>query len=129
MSTTPAAQLVLVVRGDREAARAAVEEFFVGHGWRPRERGVGRIDYERGRRRRTILLGALAGRRFFLTAQIELRETDAATDVRYRWGLGAGLALGGALGRRRADQVHAETAAALERHLEASGLLIRSRRR
>ena len=60
MSTAPAAQVVLVVRGDRDAAQAAVEEFFLGLGWRPRERGVGRTDYERGSRRRTILLGALA---------------------------------------------------------------------
>ncbi len=129
MSTAPAAQVVLVVRGDRDAAQAAVEEFFLGRGWRPRERGVGRTDYERGSRRRTILLGALAGQRFLLTAQIELRERDGTTDVRYRWGVGAGLALGGTLGRRRADRVHEQTAMALEEHLEASGLLLRTRRR
>lgn len=129
MSTAPAAQVVLVVRGHRDAARAAVEEFFVGRGWRPRERDVGRIDYERGSRRRTVLLGALAGPRFFLTAQIELREADAATEVRYRWGVDAGLALGGTLGRRRADRVHEQTAAALEQHLQASGRLLRTRRR
>lgn len=129
MSTAPAAQVVLVVRGDRDAARATVEEFFVGRGWRARERGPGRIDYERGSRRRTILLGALAGQQFLLTAQIELRETDGTTDVRYRWGVGAGLALGGTLGRRRADRVHGQTAAALEQHLEATGRLLGTRRR
>jgi hypothetical protein len=129
VSAAPAAQVVLVMRGDRDAARATVEEFFAGRGWRARERGPDRIDYEQGSRRRTILLGALAGQQFFLTAQIELRETGGTTDVHYRWGVGAGLALGGTLGRRRADRVHEQTAAALEQHLEATGRLLRTRRR
>lgn len=128
MTADRACQVVLVVRGDRQAAQTSVEEFFAGQGWSRRERGAGRFDFERGSRRRTILLGALAGRQFFLTAQIELRESDHTTDIRYRWGAGAGLALGGSLGRDRADRVHEETAAALEKHLEADGRLVRARR-
>ncbi|MFC7375335.1 MULTISPECIES: hypothetical protein [unclassified Brachybacterium] len=125
--TGPSDQVVYVVRGDHDDTRESVESFFREHGWSPRERGPGRVDYERGSRRRTILLGALAGRRFFLTAQIEIRERDHTTDVRYRWGAGAGLALGGTVGRDRAARAHRETAAALEKHLEADGRLVSTR--
>ncbi|GAA1483538.1 hypothetical protein [Brachybacterium fresconis] len=69
----PPAGAELLVRGDTVWARELVEEFFVDRGWRVRDRGPGRVDYEWGSRRRTLLLGALAGRRFHVTARIALR--------------------------------------------------------
>src|SRR5699024_4992978 len=80
--------------------------------------------YEHGSRRRTILLGALAGRRFFLTAVTEVREGDHAAEIHYRWGPAAGLALGGTIGRSRAERVHTQLAAELEAQLERSGHLL-----
>lgn len=105
-----------------------LDAFFHDRGWARRERGEGRVDYERGSRRRTILLGALAGEAFFLTAPMELRERESTTEVRYRWGAGAGAALGGSLGRRRAARAHQQTADALEAHLERLGLLVQVNR-
>ncbi|MGP5376866.1 hypothetical protein CIK73_13580 [Brachybacterium alimentarium] len=137
MSTSGPGGVELVVAGDPAAARALVEEFFVGRGWRPRERGVGRVDFECGSRRRTILLGGLAGKAFHLTARIEIRDAgrdgvprsaDRTAVIRYRWGADDGRTLGGTLGRARAARAHAETATALEEQLRARGHLVRARR-
>lgn len=124
MAEERSAQVVLEVRGGAAATRDRVERFFLERGWSPRERAGGRVDYERGSLRRTIVLGALAGRRFFLTAQIEVRAREGGTDIRYRWGDGAGLALGGRLGRQRAARAHEETAAELRRELFVEGVLL-----
>ncbi|MCT1653066.1 hypothetical protein [Brachybacterium muris] len=121
-------KLLMVLRGDAQAARRDVAAFFDVRGWVPRVRDDGSVAYEFGNRGRTVLLGALAGKQFFLTGIVELREDTHTTDVVYRWGPGAGLALGGTLGRRRADRVHEETAAALQQHLEGTGRLLRTRR-
>src|SRR5699024_1236093 len=118
------------------------EEFFVDRGWRARERGTGRVDYERGSRRRNLLLGALSGRRFHVTARIALRAGRTSTTrdgtvpargtettcVHYGGGAEDGRALGGALGRSRAARVHRETSAALEQHLASGGHLERGTR-
>lgn len=122
-------QLLMVMRGDEQAARADVAAFFEARGWVPRVREDGSIAYERGSRGRTVLLGALAGRRFFLTGIIETREDAHTTDVIYRWGPSEGLALGGTMGRQRAGRAHAETADALQKHLESTGRLLRTSRR
>ncbi|MGO2586396.1 MAG: hypothetical protein ACTH9F_13730, partial [Brachybacterium tyrofermentans] len=71
---------VLVVDCGSAQTQELLDVFFRGRGWGRRERGEGRIDYERGSRRRTILLGALAGRAFFLTAQIEIRGLERTTE-------------------------------------------------
>lgn len=137
MSAAAPSGVELVVRGDSARARALLEEFFVGRGWRPRERGEGRVDYERGSRRRTLLLGGLAGSRFHLTARLEVPAGERAagttgdegtTTIHYRWGADDGRTLGGTLGRARAIRIHTETAAALEEHLAAGGHLVRVRR-
>lgn len=120
--------ILLVLRGDAETARADVAEFFEGRGWVPRRREDGAVEYEFGSRGLTIVAGALAGKRFFLTGVVEFREDAHGTDVVYRWGPGAGHALGGTLGRRRAADAHAETAAALKKHLQHSGRLLRVQR-
>ncbi|MGP9538410.1 hypothetical protein ACT3SP_10370 [Brachybacterium sp. AOP43-C2-M15] len=119
---------VLTMRGDLPVARNLLEEFFAARGWRGRVHGPDRVDYEIGSRRRTVLLGGLAGRGFHLTAPIELREIGGVVEIRYRWGESAGRALGGIAGRSRAARVHAETAAALEQRLETDGRLLRARR-
>ncbi|WP_114854278.1 hypothetical protein [Brachybacterium sp. YJGR34] len=119
--------VVFTLRGEAATARLAVGEFFEDRGWRVRERGEGRVDFESGSRRRTILLGAPAGRRFLLTAQISLRELGDRTEVRYRWGESAGQELGGRLGRTRARRAHRETAAALEQVLHDDGMLLSTR--
>lgn len=135
---------VLVVNCGPDAAGEILDAFFRDRGWGRRERGEGRIDYERGSRRRTILLGALAGKDFFLTAQIEIRAggrtaeipasgrtaeiraSGLTTEIRYRWGAAAGAALGGSLGRGRAERAHQQTVIALEAHLEHLGMLVRA---
>ena len=119
--------VVLVVTGGPERTQQLLDAFFLGRGWGRRERGAGRVDYERGSRRRTILLGALAGRAFFLTAQIEIRARGRTTEIRYRWGAEAGAALGGRLGRDRAARAHRQTADALTAHLEVLGHLVQVR--
>lgn len=124
MSTRRSEQVVFVVRGSQATARTLLEEFFVGRGWTPRVRPDGRLEYERGSLRRTILLGGLAGRRFFLTAQIEIREGNRTVDIRYRWGADVGAVLGGILGRDRAARAHEQTAAALEKQLADAGQLV-----
>ena len=117
-----------VVRGRADRARAVVEEFFTSRGWRPRTQVDGTIAYERGSRRRTILLGALAGKKFFLTAVTDVRDDHGTAVIRYRWGPRAGLALGGTIGRDRADRVHTQMAADLETHLQREGLLLKASR-
>ena len=126
--THPGSGVVLTVRAEPEAAEALLEEFFTGRGWSVAERGSGRVSYEIGSRRRTVLLGALAGSAFHLTAPLELREGPGVTEIRYLWGDSAWRALGGLRGRARAARTHGETAAALERKLEADGRLVRVRR-
>lgn len=116
-----------MVNGAPEETRELLDAFFCDRGWSRRERGGDRIDYERGSRRRTILLGALAGRAFFLTAQIEIRARGRTTEIRYRWGAEAGAALGGRLGRDRAARAHRQTADALTAHLEGLGHLVQVR--
>lgn len=128
MSVHPSAGVVLTVRADQRAARILLEEFFTGRGWSAHERGPGRIAYETGSRRRTVLLGAFAGSAFHLTASLELREGPGVTEIRYLWGESAGRALGGLRGRARAARTHGEMAAALEKQLEADGSLVRVRR-
>ncbi|GAA1490880.1 hypothetical protein [Brachybacterium sacelli] len=118
----------LVVRGDRAGVQATLEEFFLGRGWRLRERGDDRLDVERGSRRRTVFLGALAGKAFYLTARIEIRAGEHATVLRYRGDAGAGAALGGILGRHRAARAHQETAAALAGRFESEGRMVQVRR-
>lgn len=113
----------LLVRGDRETVRALLEEFFTGQGWRVRAQGPGRLDVETGSLPRTILLGALAGRRSHLRARLELEEAPGGTRVRYRWGATVGRALGGAVGWARASRRHAETAEALTEQLRERGIL------
>lgn len=113
-----------VVRGGADQARAVVEDFFTSRGWRSRRQVDGTIAYERGSRRRTLLLGALAGKKFFVTAVTDVREEDAAAVIDYRWGPHAGLALGGTIGRDRADRVHTQMAADLETHLQRGGQLL-----
>lgn len=120
--------VVLTVRGDLRSVRAAVDRFFLSRGWSAHERGPVRIDFERGSRRRSVFLGAFAGRRFHLTAPIELREGPGVTEIRYLWGESAGRALGGASGRARASRVHLETVTALEQQLGADGRLVETRR-
>lgn len=126
--THPGSGVVLTVRAEPDAAEALLEEFFTGRGWSVAERGPGRVSYEIGSRRRTVFLGALAGSAFHLTAPLELREGPGVTEIRYLWGDSAGRALGGLRGRARAARTHGETAAALERKLEADGRLVRVRR-
>lgn len=126
--THPGSGVVLTVRAEPEAAEALLEEFFTGRGWSVAVRGPGRVSYEIGSRRRTVFLGALAGSAFHLTAPLELREGPGVTEIRYLWGDSAGRALGGLRGRARAARTHGETAAALERKLEADGRLVRVRR-
>ena len=118
---------VLTVSGDVRTVAARVTEFFTAHGWTVHERGPGRFEVETGSLRRTLLLGTFAGSRFRLSAPLELRELSDAVEVHYRWGTGAGRALGGASGRARAARRHLETSAALERHLGADGRPVRSR--
>lgn len=128
MGTHPGSGVVLTVRAEPDAAEALLEEFFTERGWSVAERGPGRVSYEIGSRRRTVFLGALAGSAFHLTAPLELREGPGVTEIRYLWGDSAGRALGGLRGRARAARTHGETAAALERKLEADGRLVRVRR-
>ena len=127
MSADPPGGTVLTVGGDVRTVSGLVTEFFAAHGWTVHERGPGRLEVETGSRRRTVLLGAFAGSRFHLSAPLELRELPRAVEVRYRWGAGAGRALGGASGRARAARRHLETSAALERHLGADGRPVCSR--
>ncbi|ASK65460.1 hypothetical protein CFK39_06010 [Brachybacterium avium] len=126
----------LTVVGGRRTIDPLVARFFAERGWSAHERGSGRFIVETGSLRRTVLLGAFAGSRFRLTALIELLEplqpprgADApeTVEVRYRWGAGAGRALGGSIGRARAARRHRETSLALERYLGAAGHSVHAR--
>lgn len=119
--------VVLVVGGAPPAVRESVAQFLVGRGWRVHERAPGRLEVETGSVRRSVLLGAFAGRRFHLASALELREVPGAVELRWRWGARAGRALGGAAGRARAARVHGETADALAQHLRAQGRPVRIR--
>lgn len=120
--------VALMVRGDLRSVRTALDQFFLSRGWSVHERGPGRIDVERGSRRRSVFLGAFAGAKFHLSAPIELREGPGVTEIRYLWGESAGRALGGASGRARAARVHLETAGALEQQFGSDGRLVEARR-
>jgi hypothetical protein len=113
----------LSVRAEADSLRPLLEEFFTGRGWRVHAQGPMRLDVERGSLARTILLGALAGRRFHVRARLELDEIPGGTRIRYRWGATVGRALGGAVGWSRAAKLHAETAEALAEHLRDQGIL------
>ena len=113
----------LSVRGDHETVRTLLEEFFTARGWRVHEASPGSLDVETGSLGRTLLLGALAGRRFHVRGRLELAEDAGGVRIRYRWGGTSGRALGGAVGAARAGRLHAETADALAAHLRERGLL------
>ena len=118
---------VLTVDGDLPAVGGLVMSFFTAQGWTVHQRGPDRLEVEIGSRRRTLLLGSFAGSRFHLTAPLELRQLPGAVEVHYRWGAGAGRALGGAVGRARAARRHLETSAALAQHRGAAGRTVRTR--
>lgn len=124
---------VLTVAGDLHTVRGLVAQFFTDRGWQVHERGPGELSVETGSLRRTVFLGAFAGRRFHLRSQIELREVrggaQGAVEVHYLWGAGAGRALGGSVGRARASRRHLETALALEQQLRAGGRSVQARPR
>ncbi|MBB5830315.1 hypothetical protein [Brachybacterium aquaticum] len=131
----PPAGRVLRVRGPLEAVQSETASFFVERGWRVAEDSPGHLVLERGSRRRTVLLGALAGSGFHLSAPLTfVAERDAqgavagqVTVIGYRWGRTAGRALGGTVGRSRAARAHARTAAALAARFAADGRLVDSR--
>ncbi|MDN5822527.1 MAG: hypothetical protein L0H74_03355 [Brachybacterium sp.] len=124
---------MLTVAGELRTVGGLVAQFFTEHGWTVHERGPGRLEVETGSLRRTVLLGAFAGSRFRLTALLELRALPSdgggpeTVEVRYRWGAGAGRALGGSVGRIRAARRHRETSIALGRHLGADGRTVHTR--
>lgn len=120
--------VVLTVPGELPAVRESVGRFFAERGWRVVEPAPDRLEVERGSRRRSTFLGAFAGRHFHLSSPLELRPVPDGVEVVYRWGTGAGGALGGVAGRARAARVHRETSLALERHLGASGRRVQRRR-
>ena len=128
MNGAPGAGRILVVGAGLDAPGELVEEFFVGRGWRARPRGPGRIDFESGSRRRTILLGALARDGFHVLAPLAGRGGGGAPLSAYGGGAPAGGARGARRGRARALRVHQETADALQRELQATGQLRHVRR-
>ncbi|MGY5765458.1 hypothetical protein ACXET9_09660 [Brachybacterium sp. DNPG3] len=146
-SALPPTEAVLLVGAAPEAVRTALMAVLQEDGWRiaeeqPDDRGDqgGRGDQgdratddavdppraltlriERGSLRRTVLLGALAGRAFHLTATITLRPGSGAdasrTELVHRWGGRAGGSLGGVVGRATAVRRHEATAALIEQRL------------
>ena len=114
----------LLVRGDLEATRALLREFFTSQGWRVRETSPVRLDVETGSLRRSVLLGAFAGSRLHLRARLELSEVPGGTRIRHLWNANLGLTLGGIYGRSRARERHAETAERLAERLRTEGLLL-----
>lgn len=135
---------------DTGSARALVDAVLRERGWRGERRADGAVVYERGSLRATILLGALAGAVMHLTLVVHVRsdggtgedaqgedqgqsQAQGRAGARRRSGERCtvvlepgrrpGRALGGVLGARRAEQVHAETAAALEAELRSRGML------
>ena len=127
MSPAPPAGTEITVAGDLRAVRALVAEFFTARGWRVHDRDRERFEVEIGSVRRSVLMGAFAGSRFRLSATISLREALGEVEVRYVWGAGAGVHLGGIVGRSRATRAHRATSAALVELLGADGRAVRSR--
>lgn len=123
-----AGRALLVVRGDVDEVRARIAALVAERGWRVTDAPGEELLLERGSRGRTIVLGSLAGRAFYLSARIGTRAGEGGTLVEHRWGAGAGLVLGGTLGRARAARAHAELSQELEAALREQGLLVRVRR-
>lgn len=123
-----AGRALLVVRGDVDEVRARIAALVAERGWRVTDATGEELLLERGSRGRTIVLGSLAGRAFYLSARMGTRAGEGGTLVEHRWGAGAGLVLGGTLGRARAARAHAELSQALEAALREQGLLVRVRR-
>lgn len=120
--------MLLVVRGEAGAVREEVAALLREQGWRVQDPGPGEdLVIERGSRGRTIVLGSLAGSAFYLSGRVGVREGDGGAIVEHRWGPGAGLVLGGTLGRARAGRAHAELADAIEQAFGAQDRLLRRR--
>lgn len=127
MSAERTGRVELSVRADPGTVRTLLEEFFTARGWRVAEQAgapdPGLLEVETGSLRRTVLLGALAGRGAHLRARLELAEEPGGTRVVVRRSERAGRALGGLVGAARARRLHTETAEALTAHLREQGLL------
>ena len=121
--SAPGSAARFVLTCDTGSARALVDAVLRERGWRSERRADGALVYERGSLRATILLGALAGAAMHLTLVVHVRSDGERCTVVLEPGRRPGRALGGVLGARRAEQVHAETAAALEAELRSRGVL------
>lgn len=116
---------VLTLRAAREEARGLVDAAMREAGWVGAATPDGDRLYTRGSKPRTVLLGALAGRAFYLeVVSSAVERGPGITEVDYRWGEHHGLLLGGTLGRRAAEREHERTLAAVRRHLEDTGALL-----
>ena len=130
-------ELRMRVSGGSAPAAGTARETLTGLGWRLREQGEGIVLIERGDRRRTTFLGALAGKHFYVHAALEIAPAPGAaaeappaaeTVVRLRWTERTGAVLGGAVGDRRARRLLDDAATALEGAFESAGRLVSAER-
>lgn len=121
-------ELRMQVSGGCMPAVDTARDVLTGLGWRLRPEGEGVWLVERGDRRRSTFLGALAGKQFHVHAVLEIAPRSGGTGVRLRWTERTGAVLGGAVGDRRARRLLEEAADALEEAFESAGRAVRSER-
>lgn len=122
----------LLLTCDGPTARALTDACLREQGWRGKRRADGAVVYERGSLRRTLLLGALAGKRFHVrlvvhALSVKNRAAGAGSVVELRVGEHVGWALGGMLGIQHARVAADEAVADLEREFSQRGVLAGAR--
>lgn len=112
------------ITGDHEAARAAVGNKLIELGFELEATATGGLIARRGSLKKTLWLGALAGKDFHVSFIVEYFTDDAGRFVaRLNRNMGTGALKGGALGANKVENVFVETVDALSAALSSAGIL------
>jgi hypothetical protein len=117
----------LFFTGDHDVAKTRFGAAFAQAGFTVQARPDGNWVVSRGSNTRTILLGGLAGKAFFLSFEVSfLVDADGSLVARLNRNLAGGALRGGAIGAAKANNAFTDTYNSLLQSLTPDGTVARS---
>ncbi|WGW10813.1 hypothetical protein LWF01_11870 [Saxibacter everestensis] len=115
-----------ILSGDHGAVKAAIAGSFESLGYQVSQAPNGAMLASRGSNKKTIWLGALAGKDFAITMLVEFFQNDGGELVaRVRRDATSGALKGGALGAAKANNAFADAVNTLQDRLGQAGIIQR----